>query len=187
MLLMGDEMRRTQFGNNNAYCQDNETSWLDWTALERHRDLHRFVKELLRLRLKRDVVSDGDGATLGEVLTLAGVEWHGVGLGAPDWSPASHTLAFTLHSVRGRRQWHVIINAFWEPLSFQLPAAPDVTNGSWRRCLDTSLGAPQDVVSWTDAAPIADAHYMAAPRSVVMLARALDPGWSVRAAEERPE
>ncbi len=51
MLLMGDEVRRTQGGNNNAYCQDNEISWFDWTLLERHADIHRFVRTLIRYRL----------------------------------------------------------------------------------------------------------------------------------------
>ena len=62
MLSMGDEMRRTQRGNNNAYCQDNEISWLDWTLLERHRDVHRFVKSLIAFRMRRDVVLDAAAA-----------------------------------------------------------------------------------------------------------------------------
>ena len=56
MLLMGDEVRRTQRGNNNAYCQDNEISWFDWTLLERHADIHRFVKTLIRIRALRESV-----------------------------------------------------------------------------------------------------------------------------------
>ena len=56
MLLMGDEVRRTQRGNNNAYCQDNEISWFDWRLLERHGDIHRFVKQLVGYRLRRDLV-----------------------------------------------------------------------------------------------------------------------------------
>ena len=55
MILMGDEIRRTQQGNNNAYCQDNETNWLDWNLLDRHGDLHRFVKKIIRLLLSLDV------------------------------------------------------------------------------------------------------------------------------------
>ena len=50
MLLMGDEVRRTQRGNNNAYCQDSDISWFDWSLLERHADIHRFVKGLIRFR-----------------------------------------------------------------------------------------------------------------------------------------
>src|SRR5207344_2351120 len=55
MILMGDEARRTQRGNNNAYCQDNEISWFDWTLLSKHADLHRFVRLLISRRLMRGV------------------------------------------------------------------------------------------------------------------------------------
>ena len=54
MILMGDEVRHTQHGNNNAYCQDNELSWFDWTLVEKHADVHRFVKLLIARRLLRD-------------------------------------------------------------------------------------------------------------------------------------
>ena len=68
MLLMGDEMRQTQGGNNNAYCQDNETSWLDWRLLDRHADIHRFVRELNAFRQRRDVVGEGSVLSLNELL-----------------------------------------------------------------------------------------------------------------------
>ena len=68
MLLMGDEVRRTQQGNNNAYCQDNEISWFDWTLLERHADIHRFVKLLTAFRQRRDVVTGDRPLTLNELL-----------------------------------------------------------------------------------------------------------------------
>src|SRR5438874_10089109 len=55
MLLMGDEVRRSQAGNNNAYCQDNEISWFDWGLLERHADIHRFTKALIGLRMSRNL------------------------------------------------------------------------------------------------------------------------------------
>jgi len=58
MLLMGDEVRRTQRGNNNAYCQDSELTWFDWSLLERHADIHRFVRELTRVRQQRDIVGE---------------------------------------------------------------------------------------------------------------------------------
>jgi glycogen operon protein len=192
MLLMGDEMRRTQLGNNNAYCHDDEANWLDWTGLERHADIHRFVKALLAFRQTRDVVLDGDGASLSDILTLAAIEWHGVDLHTPDWDPHSHTLAFTASSVRGRFLWHVIINAFWEPLTFRIPAVPPGTDGAWRCCLDTARPCPADVVAWSDAVPVTALEYEAGARSVVMLALAIQPGWTARSgdavedARERP-
>jgi glycogen operon protein len=90
----------------------------------------------------------------------------------------------TLSSVRGRYLHHVIINAYWEPLTFQLPAVPEGSVESWRRCLDTALPSPDDFTPWATAARIGDPHYVVAPRAVVMLALAVDAGWSVRAAEK---
>ena len=73
MLLMGDEVRRTQRGNNNAYCQDSDISWFDWSLLERHRDIHRFVKELNAFRQRRDVV-EGKALSLNQLLNQARIE-----------------------------------------------------------------------------------------------------------------
>jgi isoamylase len=94
MLLMGDEVRRTQRGNNNGYCQDSEISWFDWTLLERHADIHRFVKALNRFRQRPDVVAEMSAPTLNELLRRAPIEWHGVALNRPDWSDHSHSLCF---------------------------------------------------------------------------------------------
>jgi len=90
MLLMGDEVRRTQQGNNNVYCQDNDIGWFDWRLLERHADLHRFVKTLNSFRRRRDVLEAGT-LTLNELLNLAHIEWHGVTLNQPDWSEHSRS------------------------------------------------------------------------------------------------
>ena len=88
MIVMGDEVRRTQHGNNNAYCQDNETSWFDWTLLARHADVHRFVKLLIARRLMRDVEHERRRMSLNQLLREAKHAWHGVKLNQPDWSPA---------------------------------------------------------------------------------------------------
>ena len=100
MLLMGDEMRRTQHGNNNAYCHDNAVGWLDWSLLDRHPDLHRFVHTLISHRLRWMEVRNADrvGLTLNEVLRRGEIDWHGVRLGCPDWSDDSHSIACTVRS-----------------------------------------------------------------------------------------
>jgi isoamylase len=85
MLLMGDEVRRTQLGNNNAYCQDNPISWFDWTLVERHRDLHRFVRELIAPRLGRELAAGEHGLILNQILRQAPIHWRGVQLNQPDW------------------------------------------------------------------------------------------------------
>ena len=136
MLLMGDEMRHSQRGNNNAYCQDNEVSWLDWTLLERHADVHRFVSALTAFRARRDVVAERTTLSLNQLLRRAEIAWHGVALNRPDWTDHSRSLALTVRSLGSRFLYHAIFNAYWEPLTFELPPAP---NGEfWRRCIDTA-------------------------------------------------
>jgi len=174
MLLMGDEVRRTQRGNNNAYCQDSDISWFDWSLLERHGDIHRFVKALNRFRQRRDVVVEGAGLSLNQLLRRARIEWHGVALNRPDWSDHSHSLAFTLRSLRARYLLHGILNAYWEPLTFELPPVAAERQQAWRRCIDTGLESPDDICPWETAPVVSQATYVVQPRSVVLLALALE-------------
>ena len=169
MLLMGDEVRRTQRGNNNAYCQDNDISWFDWSLLTSHGDVHRFVKELTAFRQRRDVVAQETTLTLNQVLGRARIDWHGVLLNRPDWSEHSHSLAFTLRSVRGQFLLHGMLNAYWKPLMFELPPAP-AGYGTWRRCIDTALASPDDINRWDVAPTVTTTTYEVHPRSVVLLA-----------------
>ena len=174
MLLMGDEVRRTQRGNNNAYCQDSELSWFDWSLLDRHADVHRFVTVLTAFRQRRDIVGAGVPFTLNELLSRARLDWHGVALHRPDWSEHSRSLAFTLQSLRARFLVHAIFNAYWEPLTFELPPVPAGSRQSWRRCIDTALASPDDIRPWDEAPEVAQAVYLVQPRSAVILALALD-------------
>jgi isoamylase len=176
MLLMGDEMRRTQRGNNNAYCQDNETSWLDWSLLDRHPDLQRFVRLLIAHRLRglemaRETLPEAFELTLNELLRRAEIDWHGVRLGQPDWSDDSHSLACTVRS--GRRYFpfwmHIMFNAYWQPLDFDLPGVPATAISGWQRWIDTALESPEDIVD-PDAAPLVPGTpYRVTPRSVAVL------------------
>jgi glycogen operon protein len=168
MLLMGDELRRTQNGNNNAYCQDDETTWFDWSLLKRYQDVFRFVKELICLRRGRALSIEREDTTLSELLARNFVEWHGVRLNAPDWGPESHSLAATVHLDEQKLRLHLIINAYWEPLTFELPPPSD-GYGSWRRCLDTALDAPEDICAFTNAFTVEAAPYRLQPRSVAAL------------------
>jgi isoamylase len=176
MLLMGDEIRRTQRGNNNAYCQDNETSWLDWSLLDRHPDLHRFVRLLIAHRLRglemaRETLPESFELSLNELLRRAEIDWHGVRLGQPDWSDDSHSLACTVRS--GRRYFpfwlHMIFNAYWEPLDFDLPAVPSTVVSGWQRWIDTALESPEDIVDAEAAPQVLGTHYRVMPRSVSVL------------------
>ena len=123
MIVMGDEVRRTQRGNNNAYCQDNETSWFDWTLLSRHADVHRFVKLLIARRLMRDVEHERQRVSLNQLLREAKHAWHGVKLDQPDWSPRLAQSGIRCGTPEHRScRLHLILNAYWEPLDFELPA-----------------------------------------------------------------
>jgi isoamylase len=165
MLLMGDEVRRTQGGNNNAYCHDDESTWFDWSLLDKHADVHRFVSLLAARRLLRDVEHEQQRISLTQLIADADKSWHGVKLGQPDWGADSHSIALTARLRREPTSFHLILNAFWEPLEFELPPAA----GPWRRWIDTSLPAPEDIVEWQKAPAISGTTYRAGPRSVVVL------------------
>jgi glycogen operon protein len=174
MLLMGDEVRRSQKGNNNAYCQDSDISWFDWSLLERHRDIHRFVRTLTRFRQRRDVVAERTALSLNELLCRAHIEWHGVKLKQPDWSHHSHSLALTLRTLRGRFLFHALLNAYWESLTFELPPLPADHRGGWRRCIDTAIDSPDDICPFETAPVVNQVTYLVQPRSVVLLALLLE-------------
>jgi isoamylase len=174
MLLMGDEIRRTQDGNNNTYCQDNELNWFDWTLVEKHADIHRFVKRLIRFRLSLPVHEEEHGLSLTELLGQMTIHWHGAKLDQPDWSPDSRSVAF---SVEGRRDWfHVMLNAFWDSLSFELPPLPSDAPGGWRRVIDTHRESPHDFCEPDEAPFVKASGYEVQARSVVLLMADLSEG-----------
>jgi isoamylase len=169
MILMGDEVRRTQHGNNNAYCQDNETSWFDWSLLDRHADLHRFVALLNARRSMRDTAHEKARLSLNQLIRRANKAWHGVRLNQPDWGPQSHSLAFGLEIARERMLMHMILNSYWEPLDFELPPMGGGVGNPWRRWIDTSLESPQDITEEGASPVVPGFHYRAEARSVVVL------------------
>jgi isoamylase len=168
MFLMGDEMRRTQYGNNNAYCQDNETSWFDWALLTKHADIHRFAKLLCAHRLMRDFEPEVEGLSLNQLLRQARRDWHGVKLGEPDWSVHSHSLAYGVACANQKLRFYAILNAYWESLEFELPS---ISEGKdfWHRWIDTSLDSPYDIAEWQTAPAVKSRAYLAGPRAVVAL------------------
>src|SRR5262249_10258171 len=95
MIVMGDEVRRSQRGNNNAYCQDNETSWFDWSLLEKHANVHRFFRLLAARRALRSAEPERRHESLSQLLQRGKKAWHGVKLNRPDWGASSHSLALT--------------------------------------------------------------------------------------------
>jgi glycogen operon protein len=171
MFVMGDEVRRSQCGNNNGYCQDNDTSWFDWNLLSEHADVLRFVKLLIERRVLRDVEHERWRISLSQV--LRGQEdlkyaWHGVRLNEPDWSPFSHSIAIGGELKSEGILAHFILNAYWEPLDFELPI---LSNGkeNWWRWIDTSLDPPHEICEWNAEQPVLSTTYRTSPRSVVVL------------------
>ena len=168
MLTMGDEVRRTQQGNNNAYCQDNELSWFDWSLLAPHADIHRFARALMTLRSSHILPVERSEMSLHELLLHQPIHWSGVQLNQPDWSESSHTLSGTVAVMGSSFVLHLIFNAYWEPLRFEIPVL-SATYDRWRRCVDTFLDAPDDLTPWEAAATVHADTYDVQPRSVVVL------------------
>lgn len=167
MLLMGDEIRHTQLGNNNAYCQDNELSWFDWDLVDRHDDLLRFVKKLIRFTKGLNIFREKEFLQVDRVGSKPYIIWHGQRLEQPDWSEDSHSLAFSLHHPYSEEHLHVIFNAYWKPLKFELPSLK--LGNPWYRIVDTSLPAPDDFADPETAKKIYENSYRVAARSAVVL------------------
>jgi glycogen operon protein len=150
MILAGDERLRTQNGNNNAWCQDNSTTWIDWTPKERSLEFLRFTRMMIALRKahvvlrRRTFFKTERGGLPPEIL------WHGVQPSQPDFSFDSHAIAFALDGRRCDRpnvvdrDIYVAINGSAALLAFSIPAAP--SGHPWRRVVDTALPSPDDIV-----------------------------------------
>ncbi|MGC9521851.1 MAG: glycogen debranching protein GlgX [Anaerolineae bacterium] len=171
MILMGDEVRRSQRGNNNAYCQDNEISWFDWHNLDENEGFLRFVREIIDFTQDLAVfrkekfwsTPDEDGSPT--------VVWHGVSLRKPDWSEHSHSLAFEIFAPDDDEHLHIMLNAYWEPLTFELPSPgqSEEQSARWRRVIDTALDSPEDIAPPSKAPIVESATYTVQARSAVVL------------------
>ena len=167
MLLMGDEVRRTQLGNNNAYCQDNNLSWFDWSLVNQQEGLLRFVKKLIHFIQGLDIFRQEKFLEVTHASTEPHLIWHGQYLGQPDWGKDSHALAFSLNHPAKGEHLYVVLNASWEPLDFELP--PLETGNYWHRILDTALSAPDDFSDLKTAVKIDKNSYLLTARSSVVL------------------
>ena len=168
MLVMGDEVGRSQQGNNNAYCQDNEISWFDWDLPRKNADLLRFWQRLLaRRRHFKELVRPRFFTGAINERGLPDITWHGTQLNAPGWQdPEARALAFTLAGFGRDPDIHVMMNMYWESLEFQLPSLPGY---GWYRSVDTALPSPEDVVALGQEVPIHGHVYTVTARSVVIL------------------
>ena len=147
MIMAGDEFLRSQDGNNNAWCQDNAVSWIDWSNREQNQDFYRFTKKMIALRIEHPVFRRR--TFFGQEPGIPEILWHGVEPARPDFSQESHAVAFALDGRRTDRpgvdrDFYIAMNAYWRPLGFQIPASP--SGRPWRRVVDTALPSPDDIV-----------------------------------------
>jgi glycogen operon protein len=169
MILSGDEVGRTQRGNNNAYCQDNDVSWFDWALVERNHELLRFFKQMIAFRKSNGLLRRGeffDGAR--NRRGLRDIEWHGSKLRAPGWDdPDCRGLAFTMGAfAKGAPDIHVMMNMGETDQAFDLP---ELRKRTWHRFADTSLLPPDDVAEAGSELLISGGRYAVASRSIVVL------------------
>lgn len=167
MLLGGDEFRRTQNGNNNAYCQDNELSWYDWRLLERNHEVLRFVREALALRKRNPVLR------LDAFYEEGDLEWFGPAGLQPDWDGPTRALGCLIRAEKlaNGRCWGttlcLLVNASETPVEFGLPPPTAV---GWRIAIDTSNAAPNDIFACGTEPPVQDqSHYSVGMQALVVL------------------
>ncbi|MBL7128574.1 MAG: glycogen debranching protein GlgX [Ignavibacteria bacterium] len=163
MILAGDEMGRTQKGNNNAYCQDNDIGWINWEYLDRYSSLHRFFKLLIEFRKNNSIIKCEKYEDIRKM-----VSWHGLILNQPDWTHDSYTLAKRLKSGDGSEDVFLIINVHWEEHSFDLPK---LENGKkWFRKADTGMLSPDDITESGKEIKLEEqSNYKTIPRSIAVL------------------
>lgn len=170
MILAGDEVLRSQRGNNNCYCQDSALSWFDWRLPEAGADMLRFVRELIALRkrhasLRRRRFLTGRPSS-GQI--LPDVAWHGERLNEPCWhDPGARLLVFTLGGEAFEEPaLHVILNMHDFPRQVTLPV---LDGRCWRRIVDTALDSPHDITPIAQQATAESGLCRAEARSVVVL------------------
>ena len=161
MFTAGDEFMRTQRGNNNPYNQDNETTWLDWDLLVTHEDMFRFWKQMIAFRKAHPSLARSR-------FWREDIRWYGTDATA-DLADYSHSLAWCLHGgSQGDRDVYVMVNAYWEPLTFTIQEGQ---SGDWQRVVDTSLESPHDILEPGAEIVLPTLTYQVGPRSVIVLLR----------------
>jgi isoamylase len=165
MILSGDEMGNTQFGNNNAYCQDNEISWLNWNDLKKHKDICNFVMKMIEFRKTHSILRNSQFKDI--------FSWHSSKAWQIDWeNPENLTLAFMLNGSQALNgadnTIYVAMNMHWDMHGFQLPQAPEGTG--WHVFSNTDQETPNDIWGCGNEQKLDNQdEFLVGPRSVVIL------------------
>jgi isoamylase len=165
MLLGGDEFRRTQGGNNNAYCQDNETSWHDWDCLEQHSEIYSFAKGMIAFRRAHPILSKE------QFYSDADIHWFGPQGELPDWAdPKEKQFACLIHEGE-QSTLYLMFNAGDDAIDFVLPSVSP--EARWHLAVDTARDSPQDLFAAGDEQICADqeTYLLGSRSSVILLAR----------------
>ncbi len=168
MICGGDEVRRTQGGNNNAYCHDDPISWFDWSLVDKHAQILRFFTRMIEFRKSHPILHrarffEGQLNERG----VADISWHGCQVNLPQWDDANcKALAMTLGGFGTDPDIHVMMNMHWEMACFDLPQVP---GRDWHRAVDTSLISPDDFADTGYEVPVGGHSYLVNARSIVVL------------------
>ncbi len=176
MILMGDEIARTQYGNNNTYCHDNELNWFNWNPVEENADVFRFFKNIIAFRHAHPVLRNRWHFNNRDYMGSGypDISWHGVQAWHADWSATSRVLAFLLdgkHAKNGAARdntLYVALNMYWDALPFELPKLP--FGLKWHIAVNTSMPSPQDIYEPGHEPVVEDqSHVLVGGRSVTVL------------------
>jgi len=177
MILGGDEFGRTQNGNNNAYCQDNEISWYDWSLLEKNKNFYRFAKEMIAFRLRHPCFMRPEfyTGTEGSYSSIPDISWFDDKGNSPDWDKIGYYLALRIDGSRADspvdrddNYFYIMFNAGLEIQPFILAEIP--SKKEWVRVVDTGLLPPNDILSPGNEKQLPSQHsYPVKARSMVIL------------------
>jgi glycogen operon protein len=174
MIVAGDEFKRSQGGNNNTYCHDNEINWFNWDKINSSdsQEMIRFWSKLINKRLKfKNHFSGRYFAGRTNRFNISDIHWHGPIVNQPGWDdPQARCLAFTLGDTAddtdGVNNIHVMMNMYWDAIDFEIPQFDGL---DWYRSIDTSLRSPEDIVDYDQQVKINDQRYVVTGRSIVVL------------------
>jgi len=169
MIHAGDEVLRSQQGNNNGYCQNNALSWFDWGLLEKNQEMFAFTKGMIQLRKRHPNLMQHQylTGTKTEVSMLPDISWHGRQLNDPQWADSSsQLLACTLSRVEAEEEdRHIIFNMSEDMLSMELP---ELKGRTWHLAVDTTRGISEDVIKPKQQQAIRENAIQVCSRSIVV-------------------